>query len=135
MRKFYIYQMKGSGTLKSYLAKDSAEIMRVDTLLKDTKTYQTIFTSSDMGTLSDIFYMFESLLNALNAPVKFVKDKISSENILCLNLVLKNSMFIDSCILNMSNDFWAIIEDVLTTFEFKFSYNNTRSCIFIQKGE
>lgn len=135
MRKFYIYQMKASGTLKAHLAKGSAEITRVDTLLNDTKTYHTIFTSSNMGTLSDVFYMFEALLNAINAPVKFVIDKISSENTLCLNLVLRNSMFVDSCILNMSNEFWAIIEDVLTTFEFKFSYNNTRSCIFIRKGE
>ena len=137
MTKYFIYRFKATNEIKVYLAETDDDAGRVANILKDPDSgYENIHTFQDTEMIyTNLTIGLNRMLNALNAPVIFTRDKISTDDILCLNVKLANGMFVDSCILNMSNEFWAIIEDVLTTFKFKFSYNNTRSCIFIQKGE
>lgn len=137
MRKYFIYRFKATNEIKVYLAKTDDDVERVTNILKDPNSgYENIHTFQDTEMIyTTLTIGINRMLNVLNAPVIFTRDKISTDDILCLNVKLANSSFIDNYNLNMSNEFWAIIEDVLTTFEFKFSYNNTRSCIFIRKGE
>ena len=137
MKKYFIYKNKKTNEIKVYIAKTDSDIERVTDILKDeTSGYTNIHTFAD----NDMFFTMlivglNRMLNEIGSPVLFTKDKISNDRRICLNVKLANERFIDSCILNMSNEFWAIIEDVLTTFELDFNYNNTRSCIFISKKE
>lgn len=137
MKKYFIYKNKKTNEIKVYLAKTDADIERVTNILKDENNeYMNIHTFSD----NDMFFTLltaaiNRMLNEIRSPVLFRRDRISTDRRVCLNVALGNSMFVDSCILNMSDEFWAIIEDVLTTFELNYDYNNTRSCIFISKKE
>jgi hypothetical protein len=140
MKTYFIYRYKDTNEIKVHLSKTEWDAERVKNIMKNEldknglHRYENIHTFSD----NDMFFAMltiglNRMLNELHSPVLFARDKISTDNRICLNVKLANDMFVDSCILNMSNAFWNIIEDVLTTFELDFSYNNTRSCIFIIK--
>lgn len=140
MKKYFIYRYRDTNEIKVHLSKTEWDAERVKNIIKNEldkhglHRYENIHTFSD----NDMFFAMltvglNRMLNKLNAPIIFTKDKISTDRRICLNVKLANSMFVDSCILNMTNEFWNIIEDVITTFELDFSYNNTRSCIFISK--
>ena len=139
MKKYYVYKMNKSNTIKTYLATDEKDIERVDTLLQETAVYTTIYTFTDEHS-ADLLFEFvrvavNKILAELGVGVRYEKDDMSTETSACWKLCLTNDLFMDSYILNMNNDFYYFIEDILYTFKFKPSYNNTRSYIFVRFKE
>lgn len=139
MKKYYVYKMNSTGTIKTYFAADDADIQRVDKLLENTTMYTAIYTFTNEHSAEIIFEFtrvaVNKILEALGIGVRYEKDNMSTETSACWKLCLTNDLFMDSYILNMNNDFYYFIEDILHTFNFKASYNNTRSYIFVRSIE
>ena len=78
------------------------------------------------------------MMQELGSIIRFETDtitaKFKSPNRTCWNIKIYDE-FLDSFILNMNNDFYDLIENIFDTFEFEYSYNNTRSCVFISRKE
>lgn len=140
MKKYYIYQNKYSSEIKVYLAKTEEDIKRVDELLKDMGSDYKIMSFEDsLPMFFDYFRIcMNSMMLELGSIIRFETDPITarfnSPNRTCWNIKVYDK-FLDSFILNMNNDFYDLIENIFNTFEFEYSYNNTRSCIFISKKE
>ena len=139
MKKYYVYKMNNSNTIKTYLAEDDTDMQRVDALLEDTTMYTTIYTFTDEHP-ADLLFEFtrvavNKILEEIGVGVRYEKDTMSNETSACWKLCLTNNLFMDSYILNMNNDFYYFIEELLHKFNFKVSYNNTRSYIFVRYKE
>lgn len=139
MKKYYVYKMNCSRTIKTYLAADDTDIQRVDALLEDTTYYTKIYSFTNEHSAEIIFELtrvaVNKILEELGVGVRYEKDNMSNETSACWKLCLTNDLFMDSYILNMNNDFYYFIEEILYKFNFKASYNNTRSYIFVRYKE
>jgi hypothetical protein len=122
-----------------YIAETEDDIRRVDELLANEKEYTVIGvcrdTDDEAAFMMKFIITLNRMLNQLGCNVIFTKDSISDKmtNTYCYDIKLANSKFMNSYILNMSDDFYRIIETAFTKFDLKFSYNNTRSCVFLNK--
>jgi hypothetical protein len=122
-----------------HAADTEKEIKRCDNLFKDIEKYTIIGTAVDTDDEATFMMKFiitlNRMLNQLGCNVIFTKDSISDKmtNTYCYDIKLADSKFMNSYILNMSDDFYRIIETAFTKFDLKFSYNNTRSCVFLNK--
>ena len=140
MKKYYIY-MNDFDEVKVYLAKTEEDIKRVNEILRDKNSGYT-----KIGSFEDELPMFfeyfrismNSVMLELDSIIRFETDPITarfnSPNRTCWNIKIYDK-FLESFILNMNNDFYDFIESIFDTFEFEYSYNNTRSCVFISKKE
>ena len=139
MKKYYCYLWKKMDEIVIHAADTEKEIKRIDNLFKDTEKYAVIGTANDTDDEETFMMKFiiilNRMLNQLGCDARFTKDSISDKttNTYCYDIKLANSKFMDSYILNMSEEFFRVIEDAFTKFDLKFSYNNTRSCVFLNK--
>ena len=141
VRKYYIYKKKYSNEIKVYLAKTEEDIKRVDEILNDSESGCKKISSFE-DALPMFFEYFRISMNSmmleLSSIIRFETDPITarfnSPDRTCWNIKIYDK-FLDSFILNMNNDFYDLIENIFDTFEFEYSYNNTRSCVFISKKE
>lgn len=139
MKKYYCYLWKKMDEIVIHAADTEKEIKRIDNLFKDTEKYTVIGTANDTDDeetfMKKVINTLNEMLNQLRCNVLFTKDSISDRttNAYCYDIKLANSKFMDSYILNMTDDFYRIIENAFTKFDLKFSYNNTRSCVFLNK--
>lgn len=139
MKKYYCYLWKKMDEINFYTAETDDDIKRCDELLANEKDYTVIGVCRDTDDEETFMMKFiitlNRMLNHLGCNVIFTKSSISDKttNTYCYDIKLANSKFMDSYILNMSDDFYRIIEAAFTKFDLKFSYNNTRSCVFLNK--
>lgn len=139
MKKYYCYLWKKMDEINFYTAETEDDIKRCDELLANEKDYTVIGVCRDTDDEETFMMKFiitlNRMLNQLGCNVLFTKSFISDKttNTYCYDIKLANSKFMNSYILNMSDDFYRIIEAAFTKFDLKFSYNNTRSCVFLNK--
>lgn len=139
MKKYYCYLWKKMDEINFYTAETEDDIKRCDELLANEKDYTVIGVCRDTDGeeifMTRFIYMMNKMMETLGCNIAFWKDSISDKmtNTYCYDIKLKNSKFMNSYILNMSDDFYRIIENAFTKFDLKFSYNNTRSCVFLNK--
>ena len=139
MKKYYCYLWKKMDEINFYTAETEDDIKRCDELLANEKDYTVIGVCRDTDS-NDIFmtrfiYMMNKMMETLGCSIAFWKDSISDEmaNTYCYDIKLANSKFMNSYILNMTDEFYKIIEYAFTKFDLTFKYNNTRSCVFLNK--
>jgi len=139
MKKYYCYLWKKMDEINFYTAETDDDIKRCDELLANEKDYTVIGVCRDTDS-EDIFmtrfiHMMNKMMETLGCNIAFWNNSISNEmeNTYCYDIKLKNSKFMDSYILNMSDDFYRIIEAAFAKFDLTFRYNNTRSCVFLNK--
>lgn len=141
VKKYYIYKKSYSNEINAYLARTEEDIKRVDEILNDSNSCCKKISSFE-DALPMFFEYFRISMNSmmleLGSIIRFETDPITarfnSPNRACWNIKIYDK-FLDSFILNMNNDFYDLIESIFDTFEFEYSYNNTRSCVFISRKE
>lgn len=137
MKKYYIYKMARTGEIRTYLAKTEEDIKRCDAIFEDGNSdCIKIFDFDDTpaffyGRIADCM---NKIMEELGSIIRFEIDPISSERRVCLNMVIRDN-FIDSSIINKTDSFYNTIESIFDTFELEYSYNNTRSCVFVRVKE
>lgn len=83
----------------------------------------------DSKFIYDVMQAVNRIMDELGLCVTFEKDESFGN---CYEIKLKNQKYIDSYIINMSNEFFRLIEDMFTKFDLKFRYNNTRRYVFLE---
>lgn len=83
----------------------------------------------DSKFIYDVMQAVNIIMDELGLCVTFEKDESFGN---CYEIKLKNQKYIDSYIINMSNEFFRLIEDMFTKFDLKFKYNNTRRYVFLE---
>ena len=79
--------------------------------------------------IDDVIQAMNKIMDELDLCITFEKDESFGN---CYEIKLKNQKYIDSYIINMSNEFFRLIEGMFTKFDLKFKYNNTRRYVFLE---
>lgn len=77
---------------------------------------------------------FNSVLNGLGCCFRLSLCKANTEDNAACNIIVANSLFIDSYIFNLTDDFYQALENYFDKYEIKLSYNNTKSCFWSKNG-
>lgn len=80
----------------------------------------------------DMVTEFNGILDSMNCSFKIGFDD-RTENPQC-QIVPANSLFIDSSIINLTSDFYSMLENFFTKRGVEISYNNTRSIFWSKTG-
>lgn len=76
---------------------------------------------------------FNQALKTMNYSFRLALRNGINGNNNC-DIIIANDMFIQSCILNMTDDFYEILESFFSKYGIELSYNNTGTTFWSKNG-
>jgi hypothetical protein len=136
-KSYVVYKFDPTGEIK-IVSSDTGDEFEgtLDDLFNTFDKYSHIATvrayrvdRNDFKFIDDVIQAVNKIMTELDLCIAFEKDEAFGN---CYEIKLKNQKYIDSYIINMSNEFFKLIEDIFKKFDLKFKYNNTRRYVFLE---